>query len=758
MSHVMIKSPDEYIANRSFDFIGTYIKDAALYLSKVHNVDIEKCEKWVKKQLAENGQFPVHNPVVKYIGKDENGDRVKRMTHMKEYLNQVERTKSIIAPTFTVYCNPDVKESEVSKFLTVGLGERDIIKSAMFKAIAEGKKELSSFYDREQVTVKVINNSTSGAHVSAGNPLYNRSAHSTLTSTCRTAASFSNSNAERFIAGRRHFYNANIAIQNIISVLNHSDKDKCKFVLMNYKLHLPTYEEMREAIKMSTDIYWRSESAFYKIEELLKTLTPLENAIYLYTQDMYHLMKFNPQFVRTMFDEMIKKPTKPIENADAYFKLIDVDLGALFGLLFTDLLNGKGIKSKEVKESAEYGVIGSGIKNVVDTLSKYSLFYSTFWMNQSIPFETANVPYMVRKPTLGGDTDSTLFTVEDWVLWHQGSLDYNPTAVSVAGTMIYFVSQLVAHILASASAMKGIPKPKLYNMAMKNEYLFPVFMTTSMSKHYACTLGAREGQVLAHHELETKGVGLKNSKAPARIMKMFDNMLEEVCQKLTNNEDLYLYPYLEKIAKEEAKIYKSIMTADTDFLSSARINSRESYLQGFTAEEMRDNDKVAMKLKGTNYKQYELWEEVFAPKYGSPGLPPYDCVKLSADVETGGDMRLFLDSIADRELATRFENWLKKEKKDAIKTYFLPKVIIETIGGVPEELMLVVNVRKIVATIMSSYYIILESFGYFAKNKPFTRLIIDDFPQYLPLKYRKINKINLPDNEDEFYEYDLSDD
>lgn len=757
MSHVMIREIKDYQAERDFDFIGHYIEDAALYLSKIHGVEKEKCVKWIKKQIGEGGSFEVRNPAVKYIGKNEHGDRVKKMTQMKQYLNQVVHTESIIAPTFTTYCHPKVVESEISKFLTVGLKERGEIKKAMFKAKADGNEDLSSYLDREQVTVKIINNSTSGAHVSSGNPLYNRSAHSTLTSTCRTASSFSNSNVERFSAGRRHFYNANIAIQNIISVLNLSDYEKCKFVLMNYKLHLPSYKEMRESIKMSTDIYWKSDAAFSKIDELLKTLSPLENAIYLYTQDMYHLMKYNPTFVKEMIGKLIKQPEKPVSNPDYYFSLIDEDLGALFGLLYSDRLEGRPIKSADVKQSTEYGFIGEGIKQVVDTLSHYSLFYKTFWMNRSIPFETANVPYMMRKPTLGSDTDSTLFTVEDWVKWYQGDLSYNHTAISVAAVMIYFISQMTAHILATVSATKGIPQDKLFNMAMKNEYLFPVFITTSMSKHYISTLGAREGQVLKHHELETKGVGLKNSKAPAKIMKLSDSILMDICTKLTKNEPLSFYPYLERIAKEEAKIYKSIMNGKTEFLSSARINAKESYLQGLSNEEMRDPIKTQIKLKGTNWKQYEMWEEVFAPKYGSPGVPPYDCIKLSADIETGTDMKAFLASIVDRDLAVRFESWMKKEDKNAVKTYFLPRSIAENIGGIPDELMLVVNVRKIVATIMNSFYIYLESFGYFAKNNGFTKLVIDDFPHLLPLKYRKTKKINLPDGNDDF-EIELTDD
>ena len=45
--------------------------------------------------------------------------------------------------------------------------------------------------------------------------------------------------------------------------------------------------------------------------------------------------------------------------------------------------------------------------------------------------------------------------------------------------------------------------------------------------------------------------------------------------------------------------------------------------------------KDAYKLKIQFYKRgYELWEDVFAPKYGSIAPPPYDAVKVSVTPNT----------------------------------------------------------------------------------------------------------------------------
>src|SRR5690606_6403502 len=108
-----------------------------------------------------------------------------------------------------------------------------------------GDKVAEKIGNSKQTTFKIKNNSLSGAHSSPYTILWNKSSHSTLTSTCRVATSYGNTNNEKFLYGNRHYWCPDIARNNIISIINNSDLEKMGQVMQKFNLRAPTVDELQ---------------------------------------------------------------------------------------------------------------------------------------------------------------------------------------------------------------------------------------------------------------------------------------------------------------------------------------------------------------------------------------------------------------------------------------------------------------------------------------------------------------------------------
>src|SRR5690606_29503284 len=128
---------------------------------------------------------------------------------------------------------------------------------------------------------------------------------------------------------------------------------------------------------------------------------------------------------------------------------------------------------------------------------KYKTLIKALWVTDNMPQSIAVFPSIIRRVAVISDTDSTIFTVESWVTWFTNSWEDTPKANAVAAAVVYISSQSVIHLLAMMSANLGIETKNIHKLQMKNEYMFPVFVTTSRAKHYFAYQSAKEGNVYA---------------------------------------------------------------------------------------------------------------------------------------------------------------------------------------------------------------------------------------------------------------------
>ena len=88
------------------------------------------------------------------------------------------------------------------------------------------------------------------------------------------------------------------------------------------------------------------------------------------------------------------------------------------------------------------------------------------------------------------------------------------------------------------------------------------------------------------------------------------------------------------------------------------------------------------------------------------------------------DWSKFIFGIEDEQMSTALCK-IYEEYGTVIKTFYLPKETVEQ-NGIPSEIMATMNIRDMVAKIMKSFYLLLESLGFFILDKRNSRILSDE--------------------------------
>ena len=706
---MFVRPTEQY--QRQFDLVGAYHRNMALGLARTTGRDYESCLEYVKRVTAEDGRLPIKDPPMKYVGRVKGGDREFKVTSFLKYVETVNRHGLIISPSMTVYKPKQMERSVTAEYIAKNVGNRNRQKKEMFNAFESGDIALGEFKNNEQKTSKIKNNSLSGAHCSDSTILFIDTIHSSLTSTCRSATGYGNANNEKVISGNRHYWSAEVAIDNIFTVINHVDIPAFAKMMEKYGLRAPTPAEMVECIQYSTKPYWRDESKMSVIRRIADSLTPEERAAFVYTGDLHHTAKYNDAMMRDFLDKLSHCPTEPVENPKQYINSLTEEMTAFVAMLCSDLIPGKSLGKFDEFDSHTQGIIGATAKYISEVLDAYREFIQFILVSDVLPSSVAALPSIVRKSAVTSDTDSTIYTVKAWLEWFSGKISFEKKSVNIGHAVSFLASSSITHILAKMSANIGVAQDQMHQYAMKSEFYFPVFALTSRAKTYFAHIGAQEGKISEEPDLELKGAVLKGSQSPKFIMDGVKDLINRILSMTADDKKIPLFKIIKEVADIERKIYESITNGDTTFYKSGELKSADSYKQA---------------PERSPYFHYLLWQEVFAPKYGEVQEPPYGVIKVSISATSKTELMAWLDTFDDKGLRDRMLRFLDKHGKKDLSTINVPKPIIE-VSGIPKEIIAGVSARRIVANLMEPYYCVLETLGYYAIDSNQTRLVSDRY-------------------------------
>ena len=691
-----------------------YLEQAVNYLQVMTGKSEEECKSFIIKSFKEKVFPSMRDPQVEFLERQENGDRIKTSVTLSEYLNDSFKNQDVIAPTLTCYHNAKIKPSIPVEFIDSNVKARGVAKKAEFAAEARGDKVAAKLSNIEQTNRKLSNNAFSGAMVSASTPLYNKTGHSSLTSICRCTSGYGNANNEKIMTGNRHYWSADVVMNNIASIISNTDYNALSVVIDKYNIHVPTIEQTIQCIKYSTDLYWKDDRAFQKIEDFVNKLHGLQRAAFVYTGDLYHLRMHNESLVRSFMHQLSLRVTsdEQIQDPIAFIHSKNEDYVNLAHLICIKETEGIGKDYKPVSLD-KLNTLAHTVKNIDETVNQYADLIKVFLVTSNVPASLAYFPTSIRRAALTSDTDSTIFTVEEWVRWFKhlpvkANIEMDDTAIAVAATCIFIASQAITHILARMSANIGVEEKRLHQVAMKNEFFFPVFVPTQLNKHYFAKILCQEGNVFSKMKNEIKGVHLKSSNVPKNITEFAEDLMNKIMDAGIKGKNISLIDTLKSVAVFENSILQSLLSGETTYYKLLQIKSSEAY-------------------RSTNgsspYNHHVFWQTVFAPSYAPAPNPTYSCIKIPTIVNNKTALLKWIESIQDMEIKPRLISYMGKNKKDSYPTIYLSQENI-AMHGIPKEIQGIIDSRRIILDLCNSIYIVLETLGFYKKTD---ELILDQF-------------------------------
>ena len=719
-----VLEPQDY--RRDLDFIRHYVEDCAFFLNVSTDAPYQECYNYIKKNIRPDGKFPLKDPRIRYLERINYEDRVMKEGTLLGYLRQALDNQDVIAPTFTTYISALKEPSLLSEFIDENIAVRNKAKHEMFAAEMAKDEVLYNFKFSEQLNAKTLNNACSGAHVSESTVLYNKTAHSTLTSNCRSTSGFGNANNEKMLSGNRHYHTPNVVLNNIISVANRTDLNKLEQVMQRYNLKYPTVDDAMGCIEYSTMYYWKSAEAFDRFRKLLTAMKPLHRAAFLYVGDLFQLAKHNPSVVRNFLAGLATPVHGDFEDPQKIIKSVREEYAVLAAQMWPEVFKGvewKKLKAKvdpskqgdpselERAEKArkDLSLIAATAVNIDNVVMGHGDFIETFFVTPNVPASLAYFPTSVRRAALTSDTDSTIFTVQDWVQWMTGRMMVDDETNRIAAVMIFLSAETITHVLARMSANFGVETKRIHKIAMKNEYKFDIFVPTSVGKHYFAYISCQEGNIFFDYKMEIKGVHLKSSNVPPHVMEMAVEMMRNIMETAGAGKKINLKEKIKFVADLERSVVASIKNGDSTFLRSAEIKSPDSYTKG--PEE-------------SNYQHYTWWQQCFAPVYGDVPEPPYSCHKVSVNLPNQNAIRRWIAGIENPLIREQLTQWNQRVGKNSLNTIYLPRQVLLN-GGIPKEFEPILELRRSVLDISMVFYLILETLGYYCVNDSITHLLSD---------------------------------
>ena len=705
-----LKEKSEY--RRTYYPIPHYIEQNAHYLAREKGIPFEKALAYIKSKFR-NGDVKPDERKVFFLAKNEHGDRYKAVTTVYDYFKMIKQHNLRVAPTFTTYVGPEVYPSLYGGYIQEKAKLRKGFKKLKFVYSMKGDTVNESFYDSLQNSCKIKINSLSGTHSSPGTISFLKSGHSTLTSVCRVITSTANATNEKFIAGNRHYYAPMVTLANVIALTNDAKNHPVAETIQEYGLVYPTVKQAIELIKRSASYYWTNEDGFLKIEKHLEKLTPEEIAFFVYGMDMYHVERFNPGFVKKMFEDytVISDVNMGAHPRNVLKEIDNEDLEILALLNCAETAAGIGMDDLEKHHPEIFNRVCSTANSLSIVQNRYAKFIRTFFRPNLLPPSFADIPSMYRLAIPLSDTDSCVFTNQEWVMKYYPETPFVHKANVINYTMTYFITQIVAHSIAMLSVNLGLKHDQIGGLAMKNEYCFPVLWLTELAKHYYALKSAQEGNIFPKMKEETKGVNLRNSAASKDLNKRLNSFFRNSSEAITRGEKLSLLEIHRFIADLEYEVYTDIRNGGSQYLRSMQTKDEDSYTQ--------KSDAPAV-------KQHQLWEEVFSPKYGPAPDLPYRAVSLKLTTKGKSRTGEWLNNIPDKTLVARLQEWMDRNNKKDLTTIRLPIDVVSE-KGIPQEILSVAQIREVVKMIMNPFYIAASVIGLNMVNSKVSYLFADDY-------------------------------
>ena len=632
----------------------------------------------------------------------------------EDLLNHVSNNSSkIVSPFGTFYETVDKKPSFLKGMVDMKGKARKSEKKLMLQAKKEGNKTKETFHNNNQATIKINMNSLIGAMGSGFNFLSSIANFNSVTSIARFFIMNAYAHAERFLEGNFYFRNEEQLINFLITVRRKGpDPEKVIALCTKMGIKIPDIDMVYNFLTKCLHRYMFA-CDHMSIRKILSTMHVGELTFIYYMSNMKHLVMENEWFFRPWIEQLFSTEhinfNEEVKPEDLY--KLDGDLIVVLSTVCNDIVpvNEKG-NSISVYDCIEgypdlakrFVCIGKYMQKKMDEIQElFELF-----MNHRVAIGyVGEHKHMFRDTVILSDTDSIIFTTKNWVQWCCGNLKLDNTAFNVNALIVYWLSKANSYILYNVSEAFGALGKDLFTMNMKNEFMMPIEILTSLKKHYAALLKIQEGVFYSKPRLDIKGVNLRGSSFSKGTLNYVVWFIQTAIDDIMATGKVSARKKIMEVLRFERLVLDSLRTGETRFLTVDPVKAESEY---------GDAER-------TIYFNYLFWEHVFGEQYGNIMIPTKCFILPLTNVKHFDYMTFLENNYPDtaKKLVSFMERYPNKD---------INRIPINPLTDqIPKELKPVINYKAIVYANTKPLYLILQSFGISVGNGKLPALFSDNY-------------------------------
>jgi len=685
---VLTKPNAHYSTNysRRSSLVSEYQANMLTYLTKIYpDKDVNDLSNKIHSII--NKSYKPTN--VQYLSMSSPGNIDVKSDLLLDHTNHI--TDGIVTPYGSTYVPIRERVSMFTNYIGDNQAERKRVKREELIAEAQGDKATKQFKFLRQLNIKININVLSGVMLSSV-AFKSSINYNSITATARFGIMTSYAISELMLEGNYYFENEDRAINWIVNLLRIYPGDgRITQCIEQYDLAIPSVETTYiEYVKQLRQYCQEAEYPYLK--QLINNLTSNELVFVYYAMNLARLFRENSSF-HTFFKQLIDMEN--VKNLEGEVPLIttleDDAVRTMSVVAISDEIPDKCTIDEIAKTYPDLNRrVYSVYRHIEDSLERLSYLFDTFIFLPILPAEIRNHRNMIRRTILLSDTDSIMFTATHWIKWFTGDIRVSRDSIRVNSAMCTIMTKILENSLAYMSASMGIDEPNIKLIALKNEFMYDVFMRTPISKHYAGYIRYREGMRMTPCKLDLKGKNFKGSDLPSITTKFVKKFIKDTFDDFLVTYELRPDVLITKVIRFEQMIKKSVLAGEVIFLGQKPINLKASY---------KIPDISA-------YIYYELWEHVFAKKYGDLHLPQ-KCKEVfihKVDIKNTRPLDHMRD--VDPEIHKRFIEFLKKWPKKSFARVMIPMDMT-----IPEELISITDYKKVIKTNCYSLELVLKSFN-----------------------------------------------
>ena len=517
--------------------------------------------------------------------------------------------------------------------------------------------------------------------------------------------SISNILAE-YMCGNRFYDSYEVAQASILAILqglrdpnNYNQKQNWMDLIVEYGLAIPSTEDIMKVVSDSSSYYWKNSKLTAKLRDLVDLLDSLERVAFLYTSDFTSFCRLNDTLGRTIYSKLAAKPEMGgVENALKLIKEYPDDILNHVHHLLIEEMEGEGTNYSTMNQDL-LGAIVRGCRATSDTLFEYKDLFRTIFCSRDNGPNVVHMPDMIRKHVPVSDTDSTVVSADKTVEWYFGEVIITPESIRVGSSMALIFGQALDNSLRQLSCNVGVTEEYMDTMEMKPELTALIIGTGSRAKSYFTNSTVAEGNVLDELDLVIKGSELKSSSIPQDIRGAAHELIARIIQDLEANKKISIHQLFRDALQIEQNVVRELKAGGIRFFRPVMIKPPEAYADpgGRTPHDWRI-----------------WWGETMAEVTGMDFDAPYRTMSISTTLTNKTKLHAWLKRL-DPEHGTKMATWVAKTKKTTLPTIYLPNDFLAA-QGIPDYIMEIMDVEKVVKTLTKIFYRILEILGYLKQD------------------------------------------